>query len=111
MKAFTYDTFIVGLGAEIDSLTNQFVFDGYKALVSLLSAPLAAMIVLYIVLMGYAILRGKIQTPQQELFKFAIRVGLIYMLGMNWDLFAIHVRDLFVVGSESISTTLMRAVN
>lgn len=111
MRAFTYDTFIVSLASEIDSLTNQFVFDGYKALASLLSAPLAAMIVLYIVLMGYAILRGMIQTPQQELLKFAIRAGLIYMLGMNWDLFATHVRDLFVVASESISTTLMGAVN
>ena len=107
----TYDTFIVSLAGEIDSLTNHFVFDGYSALASLLKAPLGAMIVLYIVLMGYAIIRGMVQTPQQELFKFAIRAGLIYMTAMNWDLFAVHVRDLFVVGSDSISTTLMRAVN
>ena len=111
MGSLTYDTFIVKLAGEIDSLTNHFVFDGYSALASLLKAPLGSMIVLYIVLMGYAIIRGMVQTPQQELFKFAIRAGVIYMTAMNWDFFAVHVRDLFVVGSDSISTTLMHAVH
>lgn len=111
MTSLTYDTFIVNLAGEIDRLTNHFVFDGYTALASLLKAPLGAMIVLYIVLMGYAIVRGMVQTPQQELFKFAFRAGVIYMTAMNWDLFAAHVMDLFVVSSDSISTTLMQAVN
>ena len=111
MASLTYDTFIVKLAGEIDSLTNHFVFDGYSALASLLKAPLGSMIVLYIVLMGYAIVRGMVQTPQQELFKFAIRAGVIYTTAMNWDFFAVHVRDLFVVGSDSISTALMHAVH
>lgn len=111
MTSLTDDTFIVNLAGEIDGLTNHFVFDGYNALASLLKAPLGAMIVLYIVLMGYAIVRGMVQTPQQELFKFAFRAGLIYMTAMNWDLFAVHIKDLFVVSSDSISTTLMHAVN
>lgn len=111
MTSLTYDTFIVSLAGEIDGLTNHFVFEGYTALASLLKAPLGAMIVLYIVLMGYAIVRGMVQTPQQELFKFAFRAGLIYMTAMNWDFFAAYIKDLFVVGSESISTTLMGAVN
>jgi len=111
MASLTYDTFIVNLAGEIDGLTNHFVFDGYNALVSLLKAPLGAMIILYIVLMGYAIVRGMVQTPQQELFKFAIRAGIIYMTAMDWGFFAAHIKDLFVVGSDSISTTLMRAVH
>ena len=107
----SYNNFIVNLASEIDKLTNHFVFDGYSALASLLKAPLGAMIVLYIVLMGYAIVRGMVQTPQQELFKFAIRAGAIYMTAMNWSFFSEHIRDLFVVGSESIATTLMHAVH
>jgi type IV secretion system protein VirB6 len=55
--------------------------------------------------------RGIVQTPQQALFKFAIRAGLIYMSAMNWGIFSAHIRDLFVVSSESISTTLMQAVH
>ena len=111
MATINYDNFVVTLANEIDSLTNHFVFDGYSALAALLKAPLGSMIVLYIVLMGYAIARGIIEKPQQELFKFAIRAGLIYMTAMNWDFFAAYVRDLFVVGSESVATKLMQAVH
>ncbi|HAT9646623.1 TPA: hypothetical protein JBD48_02660 [Legionella pneumophila subsp. pneumophila] len=105
------DTFLVNLAGEIDRLTSHFVFDGYTALAEVLKAPLGAMIVLYIVLMGYATARGLIKTPQQELFKFVFRVGFIYMAAMNWGFFASYIKDLFVVGSETISTTLMQAVH
>ena len=111
MSVTTYTNFLVNLANEIDALTNGFVFDGYNALASLLRAPLGAMIVLYIVLVGYAMVRGIIQSPQQELFKFAIRAGLIYMGAMDWGFFSAHLRDLFVVGSETISTTLMKAMH
>lgn len=87
MSSMTYTNFIIQLAGEIDKLTRTFVFDGYKALSSILQAPLASMIVLYIVLKGYAIARGVIEQPQQELFRFSIRVGLIYMLAMNWEFF------------------------
>src|SRR5262245_21305975 len=105
------DTFIVSLASEIDKLTNHFVFDGYTALATLLKAPLGALIILYIVLMGYAIARGMVQTPHQELFKFVFRTGFIYMAAMNWSFFASYIKDLFVVGSETIASTLMRALH
>ncbi|MCW8452966.1 type IV secretion system protein [Fluoribacter dumoffii] len=111
MSSMTYTNFIIQLAGEIDKLTRTFVFDGYKALSSILQAPLASMIVLYIVLKGYAIARGVIEQPQQELFRFSIRVGLIYMLAMNWEFFSSHARDLFVTGSETIATRLMLAVH
>lgn len=111
MSAMTYNNFIIQLAGEIDTLTHHFVFDGYKALSSMLQAPLASMIVLYIVLKGYAVARGMVEQPQQELFRFAIRVGLIYLLAMNWEFFSSYVRDLFIIGSETIATKLMLAVH
>ena len=87
----TYSNFLVNLGNEMDSLTTSFVFDGYNALASLLRAPLGSMLVLYIVLVGYAMVRGVIASPQQELFKFTIRAGLIYMGAMNWGFFSEHL--------------------
>jgi type IV secretion system protein VirB6 len=111
MKSLSYNNFIVNLAGEIDRLTNHFIFDGYNALAALLKAPIGASIVLYIVLMGYAIARGIVQRPQDELFKFAIRAGLIYMTALNWGFFSAHIKDLFVVGSESIANTLMKAVH
>lgn len=103
--------FLLNLSGEIDSITNAFVVDGYNALASLLRAPLGAMIVFYIVLMGYAMVRGVVQAPQQELLKFSFRAGLVYMCAMDWGFFSSHIRDLFVVGSDTVSTTLMQAVH
>lgn len=108
---FSYHHFIAGLSNQIDRVTQHFVFDGYQALAHYLSAPLGSLIILYIVLMGYAMVRGLIQSPQQELFKFTIRAGLIYLTAMNWGFFSEKICDLFIVGSESIATTLMQAVH
>lgn len=109
--SLSYTNFLVNLANEIDTLTKGFVFDGYSALAAYLRAPLGAMIVLYIVLVGYAMVRGLIKSPQQELFKFTLRAGCIYLCAMNWAFFSAHIRDLFVAGSESIATTLMKAVH
>jgi type IV secretion system protein VirB6 len=111
MKILSYNNFIVSLAGEIDRMTNHFIFDGYNALAALLKAPIGASIVLYIVLMGYAITRGIVQKPQDELFKFALRAGFIYLTALNWGFFSSHIKDLFVVGSESIANTLMKAVH
>ncbi|HIC9088376.1 TPA: type IV secretion system protein [Legionella pneumophila] len=111
MSTTTYNNFMIQLANELDSITRTFVFDGYSALSSLLQAPLASMIVLYIILKGYAVARGLIEQPQQELFRFSIRVGLIYLFAMNWDFFSSHVCDLFISGSETIATKLMLAIH
>lgn len=111
MADLQFDNFLVLLAQEIDQLSGHFVFDGYHALANLLKAPIGSLIVLYIVLKGYGIARGIIKEPQQELFKFAIKAGLIYTAALNWDWFAFHIRDLFVVGSESIASTLMQALH
>ncbi|HAT6933104.1 TPA: type IV secretion system protein [Legionella pneumophila] len=111
MNTLQFDNFIIQLAGEVDKLTNHFVFDGYSALATLLKAPLGAMVVLYIILKGYGIALGIIEQPRHELFRFSMRVGLIYMMAMNWDLFSSYMRDLFVSGSETIATRLMQAVH
>ncbi|QMT61709.1 type IV secretion system protein [Legionella sp. PC997] len=111
MSTTTYNNFMIQLAHELDSITRTFVFDGYRALSSLLQAPLASMIVLYIILKGYAVARGLIEQPQQELFRFSIRVGLIYLFAMNWDFFSSYACDLFISGSETIATKLMLAIH
>jgi type IV secretion system protein VirB6 len=111
MTALSSDNFLVGLSTEIDKLTQHYVMDGYGALADFLKAPLGSLMVLYIVLMGFAISRGLVDKLGQELFKFAIKAGLIYTFAMNWDFFASYARDLLVDGSESIASTLMHALS
>ncbi|HAT8326760.1 TPA: hypothetical protein GDD11_11875 [Legionella pneumophila] len=111
MRSMSYDNFLVLLAGEMDKLTRHVVFDGYQALANLLKAPLASLIILYMVLKGYALAQGMMERPQQEFFRFGIRVGLIYLFAMNWDFFSSYVRDLFIVGSETIATKLMLSVH
>lgn len=104
------ENFLVGLANEIQRMTSHFVYDGYQALSSTLKAPLGAAIVLYIALTGVALSRGIIERPEQELWKFALKVGGIYMLAMNWSLFSVYIRDFFVSGSDEIAASLMQAI-
>lgn len=109
--ALSSENFLVGLADEINRMTGNFVHDGYQALATALKVPLASCIVLYIVLVGYAMIRGKIDKPQDELWKFSLKVGAIYMLAMNWNMFALYIRDFFVSGSELVATLLLGLVH
>lgn len=103
--------FIVNLGHQIESITNTFTVDGYQALADILRAPLGAAAILYIVLMGYATARGLIENTLQALLKFSLRLGVIYLLAMNWGNFAIYIRDFFVIGSETMANAVMKAAS
>lgn len=103
--------FMVNLGHQIEAITNTFTIDGYQALASVLRAPLGAAVVLYIVLMGYATARGLIENPPNALFKLSLRLGVIYLLAMNWGNFASYIRDFFVIGSETIANAVMTSAS
>lgn len=112
MSAFmAYDTMVVDLMSEINLLMSTFVHDGYNALALALKAPLAATGTLFIVLMGYGITKGFIKAPLQELYKFVLRIGLIYFFAMNWGNFSFYVVDLFDKAMGQLSSTVMNATH
>lgn len=103
--------FMVNLGHQIETITNTFTVDGYQALADVLRAPLGSAVILYIVLVGYATARGLIENTPKELFKLSLRLGIIYLLAMNWGNFATYVRDFFVIGSESMANAVMKSAS
>ena len=103
--------FMTNFGDKINLITNTFTFDGYAALVEVLRAPIGAAIILYIVLMGFLAIRGRLENPLNTFTTFIFRVGVIYLLALNWGNFAAYIRDFFVIGSETMANALMKAVS
>lgn len=107
MDAPNYATIILKLASEIDTLTKTFVYGGYQALSNALAKPLGSLCLIYIILIGYGIIRGLIKTPMQEFIKGSFRIGLIYMLGMNWNFFSSYVVNLFTTGMSELGIVMM----
>jgi type IV secretion system protein VirB6 len=111
MTSPLYSNVILGLTKQIDRLTTNFVHEGYNALVNALTAPLASLSVLFIIITGYGITRGIIKAPMQELVNFAFRLGIIYLFAMNWEFFSSYLVALFVTGSGELGSALMKSTH
>lgn len=109
MSSPTYADIVLQLTSQIDVLTQSFIFNGYQALAAALAKPLASLCVLFIILMGYGMIRGLIKTPMQEFGKLVIRMGVVYMLAMNWSFFSSYMVDLFIGGASELGAVLMKA--
>lgn len=105
----TYATIVLKLAAEIDLLTKSYTFNGYAHLVNQLKPVVASCCILYIVLMGFMVLSGKIELPVKLFQTMAIKIGLVYMLGMNWHYFSQYFVDIFFTASGEIGAVLMNA--
>lgn len=108
MKVPYYDTVIGDLTQQIDVLSANFLQGGYNAMASALAAPLASLITLFIVLTGYGITQGLIQTPIKTFYTFIIRVGVIYFFAMNWGNFSAYAVALFINGSGELGAAIMK---
>ncbi|NSL19584.1 type IV secretion system protein [Tatlockia micdadei] len=106
----TYANIIVELTNQIDVLTKTFVFNGYNTLASLLAKPLAGLCTIFIIVMGYRVLRGLTQSPLQELTKSCFRIGLVYLFAMNWGFFSQYFVKLFVDCAGEIGAALMQII-
>ncbi len=111
MSSPKYDNVVVSLTSQIDTLMNNFIFNGYNALVDALTKPLAALSLLFIVLAGYGITQGFIKSPLKELYKFSLRLGGIYFFAMNWGNFSSYMVGLFIDGAGHLGATLMKGTH
>jgi type IV secretion system protein VirB6 len=79
-----YTDVVVKLLSEIDELLNEYVFHAYSAISSYLTIPLGTLAIIYIALLGYAIMSGWIRMTMGELLKSVIKISLIYMAVTQW---------------------------
>jgi len=109
MYTLFYATIVDEVLHEIDALLNNYVYNGYSAIVSYLDKPLGVLIVLYITLMGYGIVGGWIKLSMSTLIHRAVNIGLIYLFAMNWDWFSQYVVSLFFDVTSELSDVIVKA--
>ena len=66
--------------ATVDSRLDSFLHDRVVSVIGLVQAPLRAALVLYVMLYGFAILRGAISEPLVDFAVRSIKLALIYQL-------------------------------
>ncbi len=91
-----YSNLIANLFGAIDTLLNQYVYNGYAVLASNLKTPLGLAVVLYFCIMGISIVQGWVQMSLPLFVKSTLKIALIYIFAMNWENFSFY----FVNGIE-----------
>jgi type IV secretion system protein VirB6 len=105
-----YNTVIVQLFNELDSILNQFVFNSYATLAQHLQTPLFMAGVIYIMLMGYAVTAGWVKLSMSAILKSVIHLGLVFTFALHWDFFSRIVVTGIEGGSGELASWLMQSV-
>lgn len=105
-----YTTIIPTFLDQLDSMLNQFVFQGYSALTDHLRAPLGAAIVLTIVILGISITQGWVKLSMGNFVKLTLKIGLIYTFAMNWSVFSEYVAKGITVSAGDVGDWLLASV-
>lgn len=99
--------------SRFDAPLTNFIDTGVNNLSSAVSGPLKVALILYVVLYGFAVMRGAIVEPVQEFAWRAIKIAIILMLATNageyntfikqvfFDTLPKEIGSVFVTGSNS----------
>lgn len=93
MTAPIYSNVIEQVFSLLDQDLNSFVYNGYSTLADHLRYPLGLAVILYFSILGLSISQGWIDLQIGVFSKAVIKVGLIYMLAMNWSSFSFYAVD------------------
>lgn len=105
----TYLTIVDRLFNQLDSLLNNYVYDGYQVMANHLKEPIGLAIVLFIMLLGISIAQGWVRLSMGNLVKSILKITIIYTLAINWSWFSFYIVN-FIQGSASeISDWLVNA--
>ncbi|MGC1183146.1 type IV secretion system protein [Legionella sp.] len=103
MSAPYYTTLVAEFMNKMDAMTTSFLTTNYQALATYMAAPIAALSTLYIIIQGYLINAGVVQTNTNSFLKMAFTIGLINMFALNWLYFSDYFVGLFLHCASSIS--------
>ncbi|TAK77640.1 MAG: type IV secretion system protein [Gammaproteobacteria bacterium] len=94
---------------KVDTLTQQFVFNGYQQLANTYAPAIYGMVTLFIIIYGYAVIQGYVTLSLAETSKRVLTAGFILMLALDWATFSKYVYDLFTITPDEISSVLMKS--
>lgn len=101
---------IVGLLNKMDSLSHSFVFQGYQNLVASYTHAIQGLVLLAVMVFGYASLTGWISLSLAETSKRALLIGFVLSFALNWGHFSEFVYKLFTLAPNEIASHLVQAI-
>jgi type IV secretion system protein VirB6 len=87
----TYNTILIKLSDQIDTILKSFVYNGYQAIADHLRYPLGLAVTLYIIILGISISQGWVKLSFGNFTKSCLKIGLVYSLGMHWSTFSFYI--------------------
>src|SRR5579871_3772671 len=90
----------------VDSKLDVFLNDRAGSVMAQVSGPLRAALVLYVLLYGFAILRGAIQDPVMDFVGRSIKLAFIYMLATTVAYSTYVTQPLFHVLSDTLTQAI-----
>lgn len=101
---------IVALLNKVDSISQQFVLNGYQQLVNTYSPAIYALASLCVIIYGYAALQGWVSLSLAETSKRVLTIGFVLAFALNWGTFSDYVYRLFTQVPNEISGILIKAI-
>lgn len=92
---------------QTDNVVHHFVFNGYHSLAVKLLPTIEILTVLIVIGFGFAILRGMIQVPVQQLINISVKYGVIVYLATEWGFFSKTIYELFTNGPNELTRAII----
>jgi len=94
--------FITELLNTVNSGVDQYIFDGYHALVTNLSPTLTTLGVIYFAGLGWLVIRGLIPLTPLAVAWHMIRAAFVFAFAMHWDYFSFFFQAIFIKSPDHL---------
>ena len=101
---------IVELLEKTDTISAQFVLNGYQELANTYAPSVYGLICLSVIIFGYAIVLGWVNLSLAEIGKRLLTVGFVLSLALNWGTFSNYIYDLFTKVPNEISIHILKSL-
>jgi len=101
---------ILELLDNIDTISQQFVFNGYQALVNAYAPAIYGLVVLCVIIYGYAVILGWVCLSLAETSKRLLTVGFVLLFALNWGTFSTYIYHLLTEAPNEIASILVKAI-
>jgi type IV secretion system protein VirB6 len=95
----------------IEDESVDFISNAFNNIWSELSSFILLLVTLYIVIMGYGVMRGLVATPVNTFLENIVKLAIIYGLVSTWSLFSFYVVDVITNTPDALAGVMSGTEN
>lgn len=104
-------SFITTLIQSIDKSLDQYIFNGYHAIVSAVSTTVTTLLIIYFAGLGWLVIRGLVPLTPMALAWHMIKAAFILTIALKWDYFSYFIVTFFTHGMDRLTAAVLTASN